>query len=139
MSSSISALQTQVDAMTNSVVRSAAQRLVDRAAASGDPDFINSVGNMFALSAVGRGIPIFYSGTGPNGAQNRDNAIDVRDNVLDGNAYIWLDTPLGQYIQSTVTPSLESQGYIPTGDTSSRSTIFLRKWRPMPQVRRSPA
>ena len=74
MSSSISALQTQVDAMTNSVVRSAAQRLVDRAATSGDPDFINSVGDMFALSAVGHGIPIFYSGEGPNNVQNRDYA-----------------------------------------------------------------
>ncbi len=115
---SIADLQAQVDTMSNVVAQAAAQRLVNQAAVHGDPIFVNAVNDMFSLSAAGQGIPIFFSGQGLNGQSNYQNALDVRDNVLSGNGYIWQDTPLGQYIENSVTTTAEFQGYFPTGARS---------------------
>lgn len=117
MSESIDLLQARVNAISNAVVQNAAQALVDLAARneSDFPELVQELQIMFALPATGQGTPIFYSGTGPNGESNHDNAIAVRDQVLSGEGYIWSDTPLGAFVQSSITPGLESFGYLPPG------------------------
>ncbi len=139
MSTSIGALQQLVDNVSNSVVKNAAQRLLDIASTAGDPDFVSSVGAMLSLSARGNGVPIFYSGMGPLGVQNRSHALDVRDKVLGGNGYIWENTPLGQYIETRVTTNLESQRYLPPGARSAAIDYLSAKMAAEATVLRSPA
>lgn len=86
------------------------------------------VGTMLPLSAKGVGLAIFYSGVGPNGLENRDNAEAVKSDVLGGNGYLWDDTPLGVFVKNYVTPTLESQGYLPPGFASAAINFVSAKW-----------
>jgi hypothetical protein len=72
---SVEALQSAVSQIQNSVTRTAAQTLLNTAAASGDPSALASVGVMLSLSAQGSGVAIFYSGVGPNGVPRRSISI----------------------------------------------------------------
>jgi hypothetical protein len=112
-------LQNSISEISNSVTRAAAQELLNIASASGNPDALISLDSMLSLSATGVGTAIFYSGVGPNGETNRQNALDVKNVVLSGNAYLWDSTPLGIYIENSVTTGLEAQGYLPSGFRSA--------------------
>jgi hypothetical protein len=88
MTSAVDYIQSRIQYISNPIERVAFGRLVDIAIRSGDESFVSSVAQMYQLSAVGQGTALFYSGEGPNGIPNQDNAVFVRDSVLGGNGYL---------------------------------------------------
>jgi hypothetical protein len=118
MTDTVDALQSSISQIQNSVTRAAAQHLLDIAASSGDASALASVGEM--LGFLPREVAaIFYSGVGPNGLLNEQNAQDVQTFVLGGNGYLWSDTPLRAYIKTSANSNLESLGYLSPGFASA--------------------
>ena len=103
----VSALQTQIDSISNNTVQNVAQQILNLSVSDESAATLQHLQNMLTLSASGAGTAIFYSGVTPDGTPNKEYAEQVRDVQLTGSGYLWEDTPAGQYLENNLASGME--------------------------------